>query len=237
MPPTFDDQAAAYDRWYTTPLGRLVDRVEKEALFTLLPELAGRLVLEVGCGTGNTSLTLVRRGAEVVGVDISAPMLAAARDKARSEGLALTFVRATAGSLPFGEDSFDGVVSILALDFIPDRAGAVAEMLRVLRPGGFLALALLNRYSLWTLKRLGRDWFRPSLWREARFTAPAELRRLLTARPELTDLRTAQAVYFPPFSFPPLVPLYSLLEHWGRRLKLPLGAFLAASARKVRTTY
>ena len=45
--PAFDDQAAVYDRWYATPLGQLVDRVEKEAIFALLPDLAGRRVLEV----------------------------------------------------------------------------------------------------------------------------------------------------------------------------------------------
>ena len=234
MPPAFDDQAAAYDRWYATPLGQLVDRVEKEALFGLLPELPGCRVLEVGCGTGNISLALARRGAEVVGLDISAPMLAAAREKARREALPLSLIRAMAGSLPFAAESFDGVISILALDFIPEREKAVREMVRVLRAGGFLALALLNRYSLWTLKRVLRAWFRPSLWREARFTAPRELRHLLAGQPELEGIRTCQAVYFPPWTFPALLPRYPSLERLGRRLRLPWGAFLAAAARKSR---
>jgi ubiquinone/menaquinone biosynthesis C-methylase UbiE len=160
MTPAFDEQAAAYDRWYATPLGQLVDRVEKEALFALLPDLRGRRVLEVGCGTGNISLELARRGARVVGLDLSGPMLALAAPKARQEALPLSLIRGAAGSLPFAEAGFDGVISILALDFIPDRAGAVREMARVLRPGGFLALALLNRYSLWTAKRMLRAWLK-----------------------------------------------------------------------------
>ncbi len=232
MAPAFDDQAAAYDRWYATPLGGLVDRVEKEALFVLMPDLAGRRVLEVGCGTGNISLALARRGARVVGADLSGPMLAAARRKAEQEGAALLLVRGEAGRLPFPEACFDGVVSVLALDFIPDREGALREMVRVLRPGGFLVLALLNRYSLWTLKRVLRAWFKPSLWREARFTSPLELRRLLARHPDLEDLRTGQAVYFPPWDRPRLLPWYPFLERLGRRWRLPWGAFLAAAARK-----
>jgi ubiquinone/menaquinone biosynthesis C-methylase UbiE len=232
MTPAFDEQAAAYDRWYATPLGHLVDRVEKEALFALLPELRGRRVLEVGCGTGNISLELARRGAHVTGVDLSFPMLALARRKARGEGLALGFIRAAAGSLPLGDAGFDGVMSILALDFIPDRAGALQEMVRVLRPGGFLAVALLNRYSLWTAKRTLRAWLKPSLWREASFTSPGELRRLLAGHPDLEAVRTDQAVYFPPWSSPHLLPYYPELERLGRRLRLPWGAFLVAVARK-----
>ena len=54
----FDDQAAAYNRWYTMPLGQMVDRVEKEAVLSLVPELQGRRVLEVGCGTGKFSSAL-----------------------------------------------------------------------------------------------------------------------------------------------------------------------------------
>ena len=99
----------------------------------------------------------------VVGLDISGPMLAAARRRAREQGFALAWVKGLGGALPFPGNSFDGAVSVLALDFVADRPGVVHEMVRVLRPGGFLALALLNRYSLWTLKRVIRGWFRPSL--------------------------------------------------------------------------
>jgi ubiquinone/menaquinone biosynthesis C-methylase UbiE len=232
MAPAFDDQAVAYDRWYTTPLGQLVDRVEKEAIFALLPNLEERLVLEVGCGTGNISLALARRGARVVGVDVSGPMLAVAERKARRQGFAPVWIRGLAGFLPFAETSFDGVISILALDFIPDRPGAVREMVRVLRPGGFLVLALLNRYSLWTLKRTLRAWFKPSLWREVNFTTPGELRQLIQAHPDLEDLRTDEAVYFPPLTSPRLLPSYPWLERWGRRFRLPCGAFLVALAQK-----
>jgi SAM-dependent methyltransferase len=230
----FDDQAAAYDRWYATPLGALADRVEKEALFALLPPVAGLRLLEVGCGTGNISLALAAKGAEVVGLDASAAMLARAQAKARGTGVALSLVRGAAGQLPFAAESFDGVLCILALDFMTDREGALREMVRVLRPGGFLTVAVLNLYSLWALKRLLKARLRPSLWRGVQFLTPAGLQRLLAAQPELGSLRSRQAVYFPPWDHPSLTRFYPALERLGQRLRLPGAAFLAATAWKVK---
>lgn len=232
MSPAFDDQTAPYDRWYATPLGQLVDRVEKEASFALMPEVSGLRLLEVGCGTGNISLTLAHRGAWVVGLDISRPMLARAQDKTRQAGLAITWIKGLASPLPFADESFDGVLGILALDFMTNREMALQEMVRVLRPGGFVAVAILNRFSLWTLKRVIRAWFKPSLWREARFITPRELRRFLSSRPELAEIRTRQAVYFPPWKNRHLVRYYPYLETLGNKLPLATGAFLVAVAKK-----
>jgi ubiquinone/menaquinone biosynthesis C-methylase UbiE len=232
MTEVFDDQAAAYDRWYASPLGQLVDRVEQAALFDLLPDLNGRRILEVGCGTGNISQALVSRGARLVGLDVSGPMLAAAQNRARQQGYAPDLVRGGAGVLPFPEESFDGVISILALDFMADRPGVVRELVRVLRPRGFLVLALLNRYSLWTLKRVVRAWCQPSLWGQVKFATARELRQLLTGHPDLTGLSASRAVYFPPWASPALLPYYPALERLGGRLHLPMGAFLVAAARK-----
>jgi ubiquinone/menaquinone biosynthesis C-methylase UbiE len=206
--------------------------VEKEAFFALLPGLAGCRVLEVGCGTGNLSLALAQQGARVVGVDVSGPMLAAAQGRARQQGFFLNWIRGLAGALPCPGNRFDGVISVLALDFMADRPGVMREMVRVLRPGGFLGLALLNRYSLWTLTRIIRAWFKPSLWRQVRFGTPRELRALLADHQELEGISTRQAVFFPPWANPHLLHYYPSLERLGRHLHLPTGAFLVAAARK-----
>jgi ubiquinone/menaquinone biosynthesis C-methylase UbiE len=232
MASSFDDQVAAYNRWYATPLGQLVDRVEKEAIFALLPDLRGRRVLEVGCGTGNISLALARRGARLVGLDVSGPMLAAAQQRAREQSFSAAWIRGGAAALPFPRNSFDGVISILALDFMADRPGVVREMVRVLRPGGFLLLALLNRYSLWTLKRLLKAWLVPSLWRGVRFITLGELRQMLVTNQYLEEIRQGQAVYFPPLAHPCLLRHYPVLEHLCQAFQLPFGAFLVAAARK-----
>jgi ubiquinone/menaquinone biosynthesis C-methylase UbiE len=228
----FNDQAAAYDRWYASPLGKLVDRVEKEALFALLPEVEGRRVLEVGCGTGNITLALAQQGAQMAGLDASLPMLGRAKAKAGLKGLAISWILGDATCLPFAAETFDGVVSILALDFMADREKALQEMVRVLRPGGFFSVAMLNRYSLWTLKRVIRSWLKPSLWREVRFATPRELRRLVASQPELAAIQCRQAVYFPPWKNRPLLRYYPYLENLGNSLNLPTGAFLATSAKK-----
>jgi ubiquinone/menaquinone biosynthesis C-methylase UbiE len=232
MGSTFDDQAAAYDRWFATPLGRLVDEVEKQAIFSLTPVVQGRCILEVGCGTGNFSLTLVQQGARVVGLDCSLPMLARARAKLSEPDAPLTLVQAQAARLPFADETFDGAMCILTLDFISQRETALAEMTRVLRPGGFLSVAMLNRYSLWTAKRTIRSWFKPSLWREVRFITPKGLQRLLSGQPELANIRMGQAVYFPPWGNYRLFEYYSYLENLGARLNLPFAAFLMAAATK-----
>jgi ubiquinone/menaquinone biosynthesis C-methylase UbiE len=77
----FDAISPAYDAWYATAVGRLVDRLEKHAVLALVGERTEGLVLDLSCGTGNYALVLAERGLRVVGVDVSAPMLSAARAK------------------------------------------------------------------------------------------------------------------------------------------------------------
>ncbi|WP_410671485.1 class I SAM-dependent methyltransferase [Amycolatopsis sp. cmx-4-68] len=96
-------------------------------------------VLEVAVGTG---LNLPWYPAEVTltGLDLSAAMLDLARARARRLGRAITLRQGSAHELPFAEASFDTVVCTFGLCAIPDPAAAVAEMTRVLRPGGRLIL-------------------------------------------------------------------------------------------------
>lgn len=99
---------------------------------------AGDRVLDVGCGNGALSRAAAARGATVTGVDISAPMLARARERATAEGLAIDFVEADAQVHAFAEP-FDAVVSRFGVMFFADPEAAFANLAAALRPGGRLA--------------------------------------------------------------------------------------------------
>lgn len=111
----------------------------------ILRELAdanGRRVLDVGCGEGRFARLLEFDGATVFGVD-PVPTFA---EHARARGEKARFAAAQAEALPFADGVFDLVVSYLTLIDIPDYQGGIAEMARVLRPGGRLLLANLNPF-------------------------------------------------------------------------------------------
>jgi SAM-dependent methyltransferase len=101
----------------------------------------GTRVLDVACGTGNTSIPLARRGALVTGVDIATNLLEQARARATSEGLEITFEEGDAEQLPYPDASFDAVVTMFGAMFAPRHELVAAEFARVLRPGGMLAMA------------------------------------------------------------------------------------------------
>ena len=122
------------------------------------PEMAGRRVLEVGLGYGTVAELLARAGADYHGVDIASGPVAMARERlarvpgARPDGVQ----QGSALDLPLPDASFDRVISIGCLHHTGDLARAVAEVRRVLRPGGELLLMVYNRHSarrvvLWPL--------------------------------------------------------------------------------------
>src|SRR5712671_590002 len=97
--------------------------------------------LDVGCGTGFLSLELARRGHRVTGVDFAPQMLAEARRKAASEqSLAVRFEEGDAEALQFSDASFDLVITRHVLWTLPHPEAAIDEWIRVLRPGGRLAV-------------------------------------------------------------------------------------------------
>jgi ubiquinone/menaquinone biosynthesis C-methylase UbiE len=107
----------------------------------------GDRVLDVGCGTGSLTFTLpeIANVAGVTGIDLTGPFVEFAR--ARNADPRVSFQRGDARVLPFEDNSFDRAFSMLVLQFIPDAARAVAEMHRVVRPGGTVTAAVWDDYS------------------------------------------------------------------------------------------
>ncbi|MGH3796376.1 MAG: class I SAM-dependent methyltransferase [Pseudonocardiaceae bacterium] len=117
----------------------------REAEAGLLGALAGRQVLEVGCGSAACSRWLATQGARVVGLDLSAGMLRHAERAARDTGLAVPLVQADANRLPFADGSFDLACSAFgAVPFVADSGAVMREVARVLRPGGRWVFAVTH---------------------------------------------------------------------------------------------
>jgi SAM-dependent methyltransferase len=102
---------------------------------------AGDRVLDVAAGNGNATLAAARRFARVTSTDYVQALLDKGRERARAEGLAVKFLEADVEALPFPDGSFDVVLSTFGAMFAPDQERTANEMMRVLRPGGRLAMA------------------------------------------------------------------------------------------------
>ena len=102
---------------------------------------AGWRVLDVATGSGNAAIAAARHGCDVVGIDYVPSLLERGRARAEVEGLPVTLLEGDAEALPFEDRTFDAVLSVFGSMFAPDHARTAAEMLRVTRPGGTIALA------------------------------------------------------------------------------------------------
>ena len=102
---------------------------------------AGSKVLDVAAGNGNAALAAARRGCEVVATDYVEGLLDRARRRADADGLTISTKVADAEDLPFGDETFDAVLSTVGVMFTPDPRRAASQLLRVVRPGGHIGLA------------------------------------------------------------------------------------------------
>ena len=114
---------------------------DAEQFFLRLGVTPGTRLLDVGCGAGQLALIAARAGAKVVGCDIATNWVEKARARAAAEGLEITFEEGDAESLPYDDAQFDAVVSLIAAMFAPRPDLVAAELTRVCRPGGFIAMA------------------------------------------------------------------------------------------------
>ena len=96
--------------------------------------------LDVATGSGNAAILGAWRGARTTGLDLVPKLIDAARERSRQEGLDVEWIVGDAQDLPFADDNFDRVSSVFGAMFAPDHATAAAELVRVCRPGGLIAV-------------------------------------------------------------------------------------------------
>lgn len=123
---------------------------ERPAMLALAGDVAGRRILDAGCGSGPLSAALRDRGAVVTGIDASAGMLALARRRLGDE-VALHVVDLS-DRLPFADGAFDDVVASLVLHYLEDWGPTLAELRRVLRPGGRLIASVDHPFVAYTIQ-------------------------------------------------------------------------------------
>lgn len=166
----YDLYAVRYDR---------IKQFDETADLTLISQplldrispLSDPLMLDVATGTGRVPLVMARNArfqGHVVGLDASRRMLAGARAKiavGRFESF-VSLLQHDASELPFEDESFDVVTCLEALEFMPRPQEALAEMIRVLRPGGLLLTTI----------RIDTRWMPGRTWSEARMRAELEAR-------------------------------------------------------------
>ena len=116
----------------TPPAAELVRRASPRA---------GQRVLDVACGTGVVAVTAARLGARVTGLDLTPELLERARENARIAGVEIEWHQGDVEQLPFADGTYDMVLSQFGHMFAPRPDVAIAEMLRVLQPGGTIAFS------------------------------------------------------------------------------------------------
>lgn len=129
--------------WMAGDFGRVAQygaRAAEELVATLPIPPAAR-VLDIACGTGNLSIPAARRGAVVTGIDIAPNLLEQARNRARIEGLDISFEESNAEALPYADGKFDVIMGLFGAMFAPNAERVAAEMTRVCRPGGTVLMA------------------------------------------------------------------------------------------------
>jgi SAM-dependent methyltransferase len=130
---------------------------ERPAMLALAGDVAGRRVLDAGCGAGPLFAALRERGADVTGVDASAGMLALARRRLGDD--AALHVADLRDPLPFPDGAFDDVVASLVLHYLKDWGPTLAEFRRVLRPGGRLIASVDHPFVAYTSQDPRPDYF------------------------------------------------------------------------------
>jgi ubiquinone/menaquinone biosynthesis C-methylase UbiE len=137
----WDRRAAHFDEDFGHSIRTEAEHAAWERIFGLVLPARGPFdALDAGSGTGFLSLELAARGHRVIGVDFAPSMIALAERKAAERGLTVRFEQADAEQLPFAPAVFDLVISRHVLWTLPHPEAAIDEWIRVLRPGGRLAI-------------------------------------------------------------------------------------------------
>lgn len=151
---TYDEIAEWYDAWAGPSIRDDPFFLSAEAL---MGDISGQHICDLACGQGRVSRYLADRGADVVGIDLSAKLLRIALRHEETEPRGIEYLQANVHNLEsVGDGSFDGVICFMALMDIPDMAATLRAVARILRPGGWFVFAMLH--PCYNSPRSGEAW-------------------------------------------------------------------------------
>lgn len=203
--------------WMAGDFSQIANFTAKEAenFVARLGIAPGTKVLDVACGTGNTAIPAARSGADATGVDIATNLLEMARKRAAAENLQIRFQEGDAEDLPFPDRSFDLVLTMYGAMFAPRPEKVAAELIRVCRPGGMIAMAnwtpegLVGKHFSVMAKMVPPPPFpSPILWGDESVVR----QRLGAGTKEISCVRQSPTFFYP---FPPKGVVEFFRQYFG----------------------
>ena len=140
----WEENAEAWTKLSRAGYDTYRDHLNTPAFFAVLPDVAGLRGLDIGCGEGHNTRLLAKRGARALGIDIAGTFVRHAQEEERSAPLGVEYAIADACALPFPGRTFDFAPAFMSLMDVPTPGRAIAEIERVLKPGGFLQFSICH---------------------------------------------------------------------------------------------
>jgi ubiquinone/menaquinone biosynthesis C-methylase UbiE len=224
--------AAQYDSWYDTPLGAACLAAEVALLRRGGGDLKGKVMLDVGCGTGRFLLALGQEAIRAVGIDRDVARLDFARSHTPAEmAQRVEWVEGDAAALPFPDETFDLVLENTLLCFCNNPASVIREMARVCHPGGRILLGELNPYSPWQWWRRLKAAFGFGSFVGAPWHQPRDLLAALAANGCQSRL-LGRAIFWPLLNIADVLHWRSVIEWLGAKLWPFAGAYYVVIGKK-----
>jgi SAM-dependent methyltransferase len=165
--------AKHYDQWLLKRKNRYAADLESRLMLGMLNPAPGESVLDIGCGTGASSVPLLEKGLQVTGIDPSPYMLDIL---SQTLGNRISLYRGIAEDLPFDDNSFNHACLFTSLEFVDDPKKALEEAFRVAKDRVFIGF--LNRYALTCIGRRVKGVFTPTIYNRATFFSVWEIKSL-----------------------------------------------------------
>jgi ubiquinone/menaquinone biosynthesis C-methylase UbiE len=138
----WNDSADAWTKLARAGYDVYRDHLNTPAFFAMLPNVQNLSGLDIGCGEGHNTRLLAKRGARTTAIDIADVFIAHAKESEAHEPLHIDYRVASAVELPFADSSFDFATGFMSFMDIPETDRVLAEVYRVLKPGGFLQFSI-----------------------------------------------------------------------------------------------